>query len=456
MKATILIYLLLAAFTAKAQPNVLREDDFLNIVLKFHPVARQAGNDVKIAAAKVVSARDGFDPQFKLQRSRKDFNGINYYDQQMYELVVPTWYGVELTAGTGKLDGQRINPEETPGSVGYLGVSIQPLSGLLMDERRAALLLAKNLRQLSEVERRIALNDLLKDALYSYWDWWEKYQSWQITADALSNARKRAEWVRTAQLLGDRPAIDTIEAQTQVQSFEIDLAQAQQYLLQARLRLSNYLWLENGAPAELPTEVLPETFTEVKSFALPELADVVQTHPELLQYGFKLRGLQVEKKLAFQSLLPQVAIKYNQTGYDLSKAVMAPWFDRFYRYGISVAIPLRLSKGRGDYRQAKLKIENMNLEQAKKQVKLYTRLQEYYVEWQQTELMVSQQSRLLDNVRAVQRGEETRFANGESSLFLLNARQLKTIESERKLAELRAKTRKAAVGVQWAAGLLGK
>ena len=55
---------------------------------------------------------------------------------------------------------------------------------------------------------------------------------------------------------------------------------------------------------------------------------------------------------------------------------------------------------------------------------------------------------------ALQKGEETRFVNGESTLFLLNAREQKTIESEQKLVELKAKVQKAAVNVKWAAGVL--
>ena len=58
------------------------------------------------------------------------------------------------------------------------------------------------------------------------------------------------------------------------------------------------------------------------------------------------------------------------------------------------------------------------------------------------------------NYAALQRGEETRFSAGESSLFLVNARENKTLEAFQKLQELKAKFFKAGIGIQWAAGTL--
>ncbi|HEU0112228.1 MAG TPA: hypothetical protein VFQ73_15245 [Flavisolibacter sp.] len=64
------------------------------------------------------------------------------------------------------------------------------------------------------------------------------------------------------------------------------------------------------------------------------------------------------------------------------------------------------------------------------------------------------QDNLVRNFSGLQRAEETRFSNGESNLFLINARELKTIESEQKLIELKSKNRMAYVKLQWSAGLL--
>lgn len=455
MKLIILLLLFSNLFPLSAQQKVFTEDELIAIILQFHPVAKQAAIVVKIAKSKTLISRGAFDPQFSSEKSRKEFGGLTYYDHLANEINIPTWYGIDLYAGTERITGGRVNPEETRGSITYMGLAVQPLQNLLMDKRRAAVLQATNFHQLSEVQRRILVNDLIQDALYTYWDWWEKYHVQHITNAALLNAEKRFSLVKAAYQLGDRPAIDTIEAYTQVQSFQIKLSETFQHLVNANLQLSTFLWTANGEPAELPLDAIPQDYKEIKSFALEDVLNYANTHPQLTLYNYKLKGLQIDKRLAFQSLLPEVKLKYNQTGNNLSKTLNAPWFNNNYRFGFSFSLPLRLSEGRGKYQAARLQIESTSLEQANKQQQLYTKVKQYYTQWQQTETQLSLQSKLLANVSSLQKGEEMRFENGESSLFLLNAREQKTIEAEQKIFELKAKAQKAAVGVKWAAGILG-
>jgi outer membrane protein TolC len=216
-----------------------------------------------------------------------------------------------------------------------------------------------------------------------------------VVQASLMNARKRFQMVRTAYLPGDRPAIDTLEALTQ----------------------------------ETPREenILPDTFLLAAA-----------SHPELTGYSFKLRALQIERRLKFQSLLPEVDIRYNQVGRDLSKAVNSALFQNNYRFGLSLSLPLRLSEGRGDYQAAKLKIEQARLAQSYKQVQLQNKVKQYYTEWRQVKLQLDMQRKLSGNYILLQKGEETRFLNGESSLFLINSRELKSIEGQQKLIELEA------------------
>jgi outer membrane protein TolC len=184
----------------------------------------------------------------------------------------------------------------------------------------------------------------------------------------------------------------------------------------------------------------------------------VQLHPELQQYRFKLEALQVEKRLKFQSLLPSVYLKYNQLNksHDLSKSFNTPWLENNYRYGLSVSVPLRLSEGRGEYRKAKLKIEQTELQQLNKQVSLQTKLRQYYNEWKQLREQINLQQRAIQSYAALQRGEEIKFTNGESSLFLVNSRELKTLEAQQKLIELQSKEQKAVASTLWAAGTLSQ
>jgi outer membrane protein TolC len=52
------------------------------------------------------------------------------------------------------------------------------------------------------------------------------------------------------------------------------------------------------------------------------------------------------------------------------------------------------------------------------------------------------------------KAEESRFSVGESSMFLVNARENNLIAANQKLIDLKAKFFKSIIGVQWAMGQL--
>jgi outer membrane protein TolC len=151
-----------------------------------------------------------------------------------------------------------------------------------------------------------------------------------------------------------------------------------------------------------------------------------------------------------------VYLKYNQLNksHDLTKTFSSPWLENNYRYGLSVGLPIRLSEGRGEYRKAKLKIEQTEWQQLNKRVSLETKLRQYFNEWRQLGQQIQLQQQAIASYAQLQRGEEIRFQNGESSLFLINSREQKTIEARQKLIELQGKEQKARASVLWAAGAL--
>jgi outer membrane protein TolC len=433
-------------------------EEFLVLVKKYHPIAKQASLGVEIAKAEVTSARGGFDPTFQNSISRKELDGLLYYDHQISEVKVPTWYGVDVVAGIESLTGQRTSDPDTKGNSSYLGFSVPVAKGLLMDARRAALQQAKIFQQLSVQEQRTIINNLLFEAAKAYWMWWQQYQVQVLFGQAIKNAEQRFRLVKTAFQIGERPAIDTIEALAQLQSFQIRASELQLEVSNTQLDVNVFLWQENGEAYSLPQAVTPQQQMPalLENMQMDKLLQNVQLHPDLQQYRFKLEALQVEKRLKFQSLLPSVYLKYNQLNksHSLQKSFSTPWLENNFRYGVAVSIPLRLSEGRGEYRKAKLKIEQTELEQLNKQVLLQTKLQQYYNEWRGLRQQIALQQQAIQSYSALQRGEEVKFTNGESSLFLVNSRELKTLEAQQKLIELQGKEQKAVASALWAAGTM--
>jgi len=458
MKSAFFILILLFFSTTIAGQATLSIDEYLKIVRSFHPVAKQAGLGVEIADAGITSARGPFDPKYEGDFSRKEFDGLLYYNHHINELKIPTWYGLDLVAGIENLSGERTSTPDTKGKTSYLGFTVPLGKGLLMDERRAALQQARIFKDLSIQEQRKMVNDLLYDAASAYWTWWQSVQVLQVIEQAAQVAEERFLMVRKAFNIGERPAIDTVEALAQLQGFRISAAEQSLNATNARIELDVYLWTPGGQPYVLPEEVMPQSVSELRidGVELESLLASVSQHPEMQQYVFKIRSLEVDRSLKFQYLLPAVSLKYNQLNksYNLSKSFSSPWLQNNYRYGVAVAVPLRLSQGRGDYRQARLKLQQARFEQSNKLLGLQTKLRQYHNQWQQVQRQALLQNEALASYAQLQRGEEIKFANGESSLFLVNSRQSKTLEARQKLVELQGKLQKAAMGVLWAAGLL--
>lgn len=461
MKNSLFVFLFLS-FASIAQTPVLYPEAFLKIVQTFHPLSKQASIGVQKSEAQILQARGGFDPILSHYSTQKTFDGKNYYTSHAPELSIPTWYGIELRSGLENLQGTRLNSSETLGETSYLGISIPLAKNLFMDQRRASLQQAKLMNKMALQEQRSVLNDLFSDAMASYWNWVKSVRVLKIVDQNLQIAAARVSFVKRSVELGERPAIDTLEATTQLQYFE-NLYQAKWVEREnSRLSLSVYLWQENNTPQELPAEVQPaevkNEFAWIADFDL-NLSSLLEkayaNHPDLSAYQYKIEGLQVEKKLKFQSLLPKLDVSYNALSKGLTPSLEArPLFENNYQYGIKFEMPLRLSKGRADYALAKLKIQEESLNLAQKKQQIQVKVSSYYNQVEALKKQIQTQQNALANYQALVKAEETRFANGESSLFLINSRETKAMEAAEKLTELKAYLFKTIYALQASAGVL--
>ena len=433
------------------------------IVKRYHPAAIQADIRIGIAKADVLVARGNFDPRIQNESAKKTFDGLDYYYYNRPELTLPAWFGIEVSAGLEYLSGDRSDPSETKGKTSYLGISIPLARDLLMDKRRAQLQTAQIMREASKTVKKDILNNLLFDAIKTYWYWAETYQVYQVMQEAVSVNEKRVQLIKTAFRMGDRPAIDTTEALAQLQQFEFSRAEAMLNFRKAGLELSVFLWTDSSKAYWLPESVVPAENLrkmDIYSFPVPDLPLLLETaqrsNPALQLYDFKLDALGVEKKLKFQELLPGIRLQYNQLGkgYDLLKTARAPLLENNFQYGITFDLPLRLSQGRGAYRKVKLQINETTLELSLKEQELLAKVKSLFYELQTLRNQTALLEKIYQNNLSLQRGEEVRFKAGESSLFLVNTRENKTLETLRELQKLKAHFFKTVFALQWVTGAL--
>ena len=438
----------------------LSAEQFIDIVREYHPVIKQANILIDRAKAENISAKAGFDPTFYVETDQKTFDGKNYYNYVNPELKIPTWYGIEIKTGVEDNRGLFTSPETSLGQTSYLGISMPLAKNLMMDKRRAALKQAAVFQKMSQSERQLMRNDLLYEAYSVYWNWVKEYQTVQILNEAITINQDRYRFVKISYQQGERAALDTVEALTQLQNIQFQQNEALLKFKNASLELSNFLWVADNTPYQLPADVRPNADWQKANDLAFNLAELIQTaklnHPKLKMYDFKLEGLEIERRLKYQSLLPTLNVRANllSKGYNALSTLDNSTIRNNYKFGIDFGIPLRFSEGRGEYQKAKLKIKDTNFDLSLTRLEIENKVRAYYNEFENLKTQVVLYEATYKNFQTLFKGEEVRFRIGESTLFLINSRENKVLETAQKLVEIMTKRQKSQVAVRWAMGEL--
>lgn len=450
--------LLVATGNVQAQIQTLSKDEFINIVRAYHPIVRLSDINIDKAKAGVQNARGAFDPTISSAVRQKELKGDLYYSYFNSEITIPTWYGIDVKAGTERAEGNRLDPETTAGEVGYVGVKLS-LNSIMYDKRRAMLQQAQLFRTMTEAEKRLAVNELIYEGLSTYWMWVKEYESLQVISSQLERTNERLMMVRGEIEQGARPAIDTVEAYAQYYTLQQQQRNAEQLWKNASLELSSYLWLDNGMPYNLTQNVLPEQKAlnqeQKTAIDMEEMVAKLTTHPKLQMMDSKLDILELDRKLKIQNLIPKLYVNSAVLDYNpYSNSILKQAPTDNYKLSVDVSVPLLMREARGGLKAANLKIREIQTDRLYQMNQLNVKVNSYYNEY----VSLTDQIRNYENVRTayttLYNGEVVRYKAGESTLFLVNSRELKMLEAAQKLIELKAKQQKAYAGILYAAGIL--
>lgn len=461
--AVSIIAMMLTIPVALAQvPVVLSRGSFVRMVLENHPMARQAALRPALGDATVRSARGGFDPQALANYTEKAFDDKNYYQLFDAGLKVPTWYGVELFAGIQENRGDLLDPQATTPADGLLklGGQVSLGQGLFIDQRRATLRKAQAYQRATHAEQEQLLNDLLLQALSDHTDWVAAYRVLDVSNSAVQLATARFEAVCSSWRGGDRPAIDTLEALLQVQDRSMRQQQAALAFRNAGLRLSNHLWSDLRQPLELQPTVVPD-LTDLRSPAgltLPDTAisSALTSHPLLAQVGARIDQLEIDRRLRSEYLKPELDLNYHWlgNGAEVNSEPGLALLGQGHQFGVGFQVPLFLRKERGELTLAKLRLTDANLGLERDRLRIRNRMNERVNEITIFTEQVRLGTEMVLNNERLLAGENQRFGAGESSLFLVNAREVPLIDARIRHVELEARLRKAYFNLDHEAGTL--
>ncbi len=438
-------------------------DAYMEMVRAHHPVARVADIKVEAGEASMLSAKGGFDPKLEGELMRKSFDGSSYYDLMQGGVVIPTWLGITVQGGYTQNEGVFLNPERITPDQGLLhaGLTVPLGEGLFIDERRAELRKAVLIQDLALAERELLLNEMLFNAGMAYWHWFRAHYAQEVYAEGASLAQIRLEAVRQSARLGDRPAIDTLEASIQFQARTIQLQQASLEVKNAAARMSVHLWLE----AELPMVIDPRSIPldlEVIVATPPDpelLIDIegqIASHPFLTAQILDISAKEIDQRWKREQLKPEVNLKYNALTESLGGTETAGFNSDNYTFGVEVSLPILLRKERGAVALAGLIIEEKQMGLAVKQQDIWLKARTALNDWD----VIAQQLFLFEGTArdyaSLLNGERDLFNAGESSLFLVNSRESNYVNAQVKRIELKAKNRMAELKTRYAMALLNQ
>ena len=431
------VFMMLSQEVTLDTTQTLSFQEYIGYVKKHHPVIKQANLVLNSGEASLLKSKGGFDPKIEIDYATKEFKDSEYYELLNATFKIPTWFGVEFKANFEENTGLFLNPQNSVPDNGLYaaGVQVSALEGFLINDRIASLKKARLFVEQTKAERDLIINELLFDATQAYFEWIKATNEQKIYTDFLSNADRRFKAIKRNVETGENAAIDSTEAKIVIQNRSLEIEVAKLNLTEKRLKVSNYLWL-NGIPMELQSKVVPSlpeelllnTSSDIKK--LIETQFTIEQHPKIQALNYKVKGLEVDKRLKTNKLLPKLDLGYNFI--TATPTDTGTFNNDNYKASISFKTPLFLRKERGELRLSKYKLQDANLEQINTELSIQNKINLGYNEISSLDKQYSIIFEMVDNYKKMVVASERKFFMGESSLLAVNLYERKLIDAELK------------------------
>lgn len=445
----ILFLITTIGFAQANDKSSLTLSEYLSWVLQDHPESKNAQLLQEAGDAQWMQAKGLLDPVLSSKWKDKFYDGQSYYQRSETQLAFQSPYALGLVAQWDVNSGDYLDPEAYTGKDGLmaLGINLPLLQGLMFDETRLALRRSEQIQAMSVLEKQMALNELLFQSTMLYLDWYIAEERVLLQKEFMDAANIRLGAVRSRFLVGDRPAIDTLEAFAQWQTRNIAWQEAQLFSIKSRLAMTAFLPELNEKKNILALSVRPERSLEgiIPEYSLTmDMQTWLMAHPMVQWYQSKTKILDWEEKWKREKLKPKLDIEY----HALNKELVTNGADfsvQNYRWGVQFAFPLFIRDARGQLQLQRIKqLENEN----DLNLKTNSLAQKARSLEQQERIVRDQQRRAETNAAYYEQlwnAELQRLDLGESSVFMVNLREntwidqrIKALEYEQKLIRTKA------------------
>jgi len=445
----LILYLFFFSLLKLTAQSTLSYSVFISNVKNNHPMVRLAGAVGQIGKESLTAARGNYDPQVSGMYSNKNYQGREYYTVFESEIKQAIFTNQSIKAGYEYGSGPYLNSADyTPGGgLAYVGIEASLLQGLIIDKRRAEVLKARQYRDINENEKRHITNTVLFETASNYVEWLLKKSYVKVNRYFTNLAQVRLEGITAMAFAGERPAIDTTETSMLLQQRTLDYQSALVEFQKQSALIAINNWSEKSAESFDP-QLIPEDSLEI-------LLDIASTkflqdrtneginNPLLLQYRSKVNLLDIERKYRSELIKPVLNVNYNLLSLPVNTNDFPSLSLNNYKWGAQFAMPLFLRNSRAEANIAKLERNSMQFEYELKQTEIRNKLQFMSSNINVFAAQIQTASKNAEYSKLMLEAEKLKFENGESSVFLINARENYWLAAEFKRLESMSKYIKA-------------
>jgi outer membrane protein TolC len=436
----------------------LTTTELLGSVERALPLLERARQDVAIAEGELREARGAFDLSFKASASTVrgfyDSERVSgMLEQPLAALGLTTYGGYRLGRGAfapydGKL--QTLSEGEFSG-----GLQLPLLRNRATDARRAG-------QQVTELGVEVASRGLdkarltyFKQALSAYWDWVGAGQQLRVARDLLALAEARDQQLADAIALGQIPPVERTDNRRAILQRRSALLLAERLLQMKGIDLSLYLRGPDGRPTRpveqrLPTLPGPAPQPDRDEFEAVQRA--LERRPELKALRLKRAQQEVELRLAENTVLPTLDL-FSEVSRDVGSGPASRAGEGF-EAGVIFQLPFQRRKATGKALQVRGKLAVIDQELRWAEDEIRAEVQDALSALRAAREVLAVVSEELTVARELEALERDRFALGDSTQFLVNLREVATVDAALREVKARAEQQKALVAVDAATAQL--
>jgi outer membrane protein TolC len=307
------------------------------------------------------------------------------------------------------------------------------LQGLAIDKRRADLIKAQIARRAAEPEIYKARIEFMRAAAISYWNWVAEGRKYVISSQILKTALERDKQLQLRANIEDISPIDVLDNRRIIYDRQARLIGNSRKFQESAIKLSLFFRDSNGIPAVPDTKRLPRVFPQPEPFRPDRLSEdiaiALRNRPELRELALKRESVNVSLQLARNQILPKLdayTLASQDVGQEVDLGNKTPFV---FEAGLQGGVPIQRSAARGAIRTNRALLAQLIAQTRWIEDKISTDVQAAMAALAAAVQQLEPARQAVQVTYKVEVAEREKWKAGDSSLFVVNLRELATADA---------------------------